>query len=477
MAGFFKKLSLVPAGLRYKLMVAYVLMSIIPLSICVYLATNYIFRNATSILDVSILDTSIVIAITIAISLLGFKIARDIVVPIVDIAIKAKIIAKGDLSREIEVQGEDEIGELGATLNILSRRIRENVDELKSYGERTKEINMEISKKVLVLSNLLQFGNLISQGSPLDDILNLIIDKLAQMEEGNTAFLMLIEDRDSLTMNANYNLKKEDLKTLKLRVGVGFLGNVVSDVKTSVLDRRSKPTKDSGEFLEMFELKNCALTPVVAHGKITGILCLGNALPDYEYSEDNIELLKLFSKQIAIAVENEALTKRTRELAIRDELTGLYNERFIRNRLEEEIRRAVLYHRPCSFVIFNIDDFKVYHYINGELAVEEAIEKIGKTIEANVTEIDRVGRLSGDEFAVVLPEKNKRQANSIAEALRQRIEALGIVGGEGYPRQFLTVSGGVSENPIDGAIAEDLIKKAKASLSEAKLRGKNTVAS
>ena len=89
-------------------------------------------------------------------------------------AVKAKIIAKGDLSREIEVQGEDEIGELGATLNILSRRIRENVDELKSYGERTKEINMEISKKVLVLSNLLQIGNLISQGSPLDDILNLI---------------------------------------------------------------------------------------------------------------------------------------------------------------------------------------------------------------------------------------------------------------------------------------------------------------
>ncbi|KPK38250.1 MAG: hypothetical protein AMJ78_10300 [Omnitrophica WOR_2 bacterium SM23_29] len=477
MAGFLKKLSLVPAGLRYKLMVAFALMSIIPLSICVYLATNYIFWSASSILDVSILDTSIVITIAIAISMLGFKIARDIVSPIVDMAIKAKVIAKGDLSREIEVRGEDEIGELGTTLNILSRRIKENMDELKSYGERTKEINMEISKKVLVLSNLLQIGNLISQGSPLEDILNVIIDKLAQIDEGNTTFLMLIEDRDSLTMNANYNLRKEGLKALKLRVGVGLLGNAISDVKTLVLDRRSRPTKDSSAFLETFELKNCVLTPVVAHGKIIGLLCLGNDIPDYEFREDNVELLKLFSKQVAIAIENDALTRRTRELAIRDELTGLYNERFIRNRLGEEIKRAVLYHRPCSFVIFNIDDFKIYHGINGELAVEEAIEKIGKAIESNVTEIDRVGRLSGDEFAVVLPEKNKKQANSSAEALRQRIEALGIIGGEGYPRQFLTVSGGVSENPIDGATAEDLIKRAKASLSEAKLRGKNTVVS
>lgn len=472
MAGFFKKLSLVPAGLRYKFLIAFILMSIIPLFICVYLATNYIFPNTTSIWDISL-----VIFITIIISLLGFKVARDIVAPIVDIALHAKVIAKGDLSHQIEIEREDEIGELGATLNILTRRIRENMDELKSYSERTKDINIEISKKVLVLSSLLQIGNLISQGAPLDEVLNLIIDKLAQVGDGYTAFLMLVEEGDILTMNANYNLKQEGLKTLKLKIGVGLLGKAVSDVKTLVFDRRSKPSKDSEAFFEMFELKNCILSPVTAHGKVVGILSLGNDVSDFEFKEDDVELLKLFSKQIAIAIENEVLTKRARELAIKDELTGLYNEKFICNRLEEEIKRAVLYQRPCSFAIFNIDDFNIYRDVNGELAAEEVIKKIGKIIEANVTEVDRIGRLSGDEFAAVLPEKNKRQANSLVEALRQRIEALGVAGGEGYPRKFVTVSVGVSENPIDGVTADDLIKKAKSSLGEAKLRGKNVVVS
>lgn len=472
MAGFLKKLSLVPTGLRYKFLIAFTLMSVIPLFICVYLATNYIFPHTSSIWDISL-----VIFITIIISLLGFKVARDIVTPIVDIALHARVIAKGDLSHQIEVEREDEIGELGATLNILTRRIRENMDELKSYGERTKEINLEISKKVLVLSSLLQIGNLISQGSPLEEILNLIIDKLAQLGDGYTAFLMLVEDNDVLTMNANYNLKQEGLKTLKLKLGVGLLGKAVSDTKTLVIDKRSKPTKDSDAFFEMFEIKNCILSPVTAHGRIAGILTLGNDLPDHEFKEDDAELLKLFSKQIAIAVENEVLTKKAKELAIKDELTGLYNEKFICKRLEEEIKRAVVYQRPCSFAIFNIDDFNIYRDANGELAAEDIIKKIGKIIEANVTEVDRVGRLSGDEFAVVLPEKNKRQANSLSEALRQRVEALGMAGGEGYPRKFVTVSVGVSENPIDGVTADDLVKKAKSSLGEAKLRGKNVVVS
>lgn len=472
MAGFLKKLSLVPAGLRYKFLIAFVLMSVIPLFICVYLATYYIFPNTNSILDISF-----VIFITIIISLLGFKVAKDIVTPIIDMALQAKVIAKGDLSCKIEVEREDEIGELGATLNVLTRRIRENMDELKSYGERTKEINIEISKKVLVLSSLLQIGTLISQGSPLDEILNLIIDKLAQLGDDYTAFLMLVEDKDALTMNANYNLKEQGLKTFAIKVGTGLLGKAVSDSKTLVLDRRSKPTKDSDAFFEMFGLKNCILSAVSAHGRIVGVLTLGNNLADFEFKEDDVELLKLFSRQIAIAVENEVLTKKAKELAIKDELTGLYNEKFICNRLEEEIKRAMLYQRPCSFAIFNIDDFNVYRDANGELAAENIIKKIGKIIEANITEVDRVGRLSGDEFAAVLPEKNKRQATSLVETLRQRVEALGIPGGVSYPRKFVTVSAGASENPIDGVTAEDLIKKAKSSLGEAKLRGKNVVVS
>lgn len=472
MAGLFRRLSLVPAGLRYKLGIAFVLMSLIPLSICVYLATNYIFPMLNSIWDVSL-----VIAITFLIALLGFKIAKDIVSPIVDMAVKAKGIANGDFSSDIDVRSEDEIGELGGTLNMLTRRIRENMDELRSYGERTKEINVEINKKVLIMSGLLQVGNLISQGAPLDEILKIVIEKINQVEEDSFAFLMLAEEKETLTMKVNNGLSAE-INSLKFRVGSGLLGKLVLEGKTVVLDRRSTMMPDEQDFLKVFNVKNCVLCPVIAHGRGFGIVGFGNsASADYEFMEDDVELVKLFGKQIAIAIENDLLTNKAKELAIRDELTGLYNDRFILNRLEEEILRAVLYQRPCSFLIFNIDDLGLYRQINGDLASEETIKKIGKAIESNVTEVDRVGRLSGDSFAVILPEKNKKQANTIAEALRQRVEAFGIAGGEGYPRKFVTVSGGVSENPIDGVTADDLVKKATSALTKAKSNGKNTIVS
>lgn len=472
MVGFFKRLSLVPAGLRYKFTVAFALMSIIPLIICVYLSPIYIPPELSAVWYVSI-----VLVITIIIALLGLKIAKDIVSPIIDMAIKAKGIANGDFSSDIDVSREDEIGELGSTLNLLTRRIRENMDELRSYGERTREINVEISKKVLIMSGLLQVGNLISQGAPLDEILKIVIEKISQVEEDSFAFLMLAEEKETLTMKVNNGLSGE-VNSLKFKVGSGLLGKLVLEGKTVVLDRRSAMMPDEEEFLKVFKVKNCVLCPVVAHGRGFGIAGFGNsASADYEFKEDDVELIKLFGKQIAIAIENDLLTNKAKELAIRDELTGLYNERFILNRLEEEILRAVLYQRPCSFLVFNIDDLGLYRQINGDLAAEETIKKIGKAIESNVTEVDRVGRLSGNSFAVILPEKNKKQANTIAEALRQRVEAFGIAGGEGYPRNFVTVSGGVSENPIDGVTADDLVKKATSALSKAKSNGKNTVVS
>jgi diguanylate cyclase (GGDEF)-like protein len=479
MAGIIKKLSLIPAGLRYKLTVVFVLMSFIPLAICVYLAYNFIyfpFLQPNIDLDFTTKNVSLVIGLTILIALLGFKIIWDIASPIIDMAIKARGIANGDYSRSIEVKSEDEVGELGITLNTLTRRIRENMDELRSYGERTKEINVEINKKVLIMSGLLQVSNLISQGASLDEILKIAIEKISQAEEDSSAFLMLTEEKNTLIMKENENLSGS-LNSLRVKIGTGLLGKLVAENKMSTIDRRSRMTPDIEEFLKVFSVKNCLLCPIVAHGHGFGIVGLCNTVADYEFREEDTELIKLFGKQMAIAVENEILTAKAKELAIKDELTGLYNEKFIISRLEEEIKRAALYQRPCSFLIFNIDDLNLYRDINGELAAEDTIKKIGKIIESNITEVDRVGRLSGDTFAVILPEKNKKQANTAAEVLKQRVEAFGIAGGKGYPRNFVTVSGGVSENPIDGVSAEDLIKKATLALNEAKSKGKNTIVS
>jgi diguanylate cyclase (GGDEF)-like protein len=186
-------------------------------------------------------------------------------------------------------------------------------------------------------------------------------------------------------------------------------------------------------------------------------------------------MIDIFVKQVSIAVEDGFLHVKVEKLEIKDPLTGLYNERYIQSRLDEEIKRAILYQRPCAFILFNIDDFRKFHTLFGELATEAALKKMAVVFEEMASEIDRVGRIGDNEFAYVLPEKNKRQAAELAEEIRKKVEF--VFAEDEDVRKHITVSAGVSENPIDGVTAQDLMGRARQLLSEAKAHGKNQIKS
>jgi len=90
-----------------------------------------------------------------------------------------------------------------------------------------------------------------------------------------------------------------------------------------------------------------------------------------------------------------------------------------------------------------------------------------------ITEVDRVGRTDNDEFSLILPEKNKRQAQEVAEEICKKIQSSFCADRD--DTRCLTLSAGVSENPLDGVQVEQLITKAKELLKKAKTGGKNRV--
>jgi diguanylate cyclase (GGDEF)-like protein len=215
--------------------------------------------------------------------------------------------------------------------------------------------------------------------------------------------------------------------------------------------------------------------PVFSRGRVAAILGIANNKDLFLYKKEDVELLDIFSKQIAIAIENDILINKVEKLEIKDALTGLYNESFISLRLTEEIRRAIIYQRPCAFAVIDCDNFKKYRDNYGALASETILKKIASLIVASVTEIDRVGRTGEDEFSVVLPEKNKRQSQDIVDEIRKKIEF--AFSEEEDSGKKLTVSAGIGENPLDGVTADELIVAAKETLRLAKERGKNRVVS
>lgn len=459
-----------PKGLKYKLKISFALMSILPLLVCLYLLSRYTLPQIGLKIDIiTFIAISIIIAIT------GFLVVKEVFDRVLSISNGAKLIAAGDYYHNLDAPEGDEVGDLGDAFNRLTNRLRSNMDELKDYSEKTAEINLGIQKRIIVLSGLLQISSLISQSAKLDDILKAIIEKSRLLANSETSFLFYREDKqETFYMRWAEGSDFSRLLDIKIEPTDDIFYRLNSLSKPLVMDRQNLLPAPLTSFVhDKLRLQNVLVLPVHLRGRVIAILGIGNSGESFTYLKEDTELLDVFAKQLAIATENDTLSHSLKKLEIRDTLTGLYNEAFMRSRLQEEIKRAVMYQRPCAFILLDIDNFKQFAQGFGSIQTESTLKRIAALIRDSATEIDRVGRMGDDEFAVILPEKTKRQAQEIAESIRKKIEF--SYSEEEDKAKRVTVSGGVSENPLDGISAEELISAAKEMLQSAKGQGRNRI--
>lgn len=169
------------------------------------------------------------------------------------------------------------------------------------------------------------------------------------------------------------------------------------------------------------------------------------------------------------------LFEQAREMAYRDELTGLHNFRYFEEFLGYEVSRSSRYHSVVSLVLIDIDDFKSYNDSFGHPAGNEALVAVANLITQSLREVDVAARYGGEEFVVVAPETSKLGARMLAERIRDRIEGYVFHEGEGRPGGRLTASLGVATHPADAASAEELVRRADQALYRGKSSGKNQV--
>ena len=162
------------------------------------------------------------------------------------------------------------------------------------------------------------------------------------------------------------------------------------------------------------------------------------------------------------------------EMAITDQLTGLYNRRYMARHLDTLIAAAIEGKKPLSFLILDIDHFKAINDTHGHTVGDEMLRGFAHRLKANVRGIDLACRYGGEEFVVIMPDTDVSFAYMVAERLRQNVAAapFAIAGQDSLP---LTVSIGVTsiERPDD--TAETLLKRADAALYRAKRDGRNRV--
>lgn len=165
------------------------------------------------------------------------------------------------------------------------------------------------------------------------------------------------------------------------------------------------------------------------------------------------------------------------EMAVTDQLTGLYNRRYLASHLSAMFDRSTWTERPLSTMILDIDHFKqindTYGHDAGDVVLKEFADCIGKSVRG----IDLACRYGGEEFLVAMPDTDLAFAGIIAERLRQEIAAKKFMINGGRDTVEVTVSIGIAstENGPTGDTAQKLIKRADEALYEAKTTGRNRV--
>ena len=309
----------------------------------------------------------------------------------------------------------------------------------------------------------------------LDEVLNRILVNVGHVVPHDAANIMLIENGvcQVVRMHGYHELGIEDAIS-KLKFNVADIPNFLYMAETgqplSIEDTSIFPGWVS--FPVTSWVHSYAGAPIRVNGQTAGFLNLDSTRPGF-YSQVLAQRLMAFANQAGVAIHNARLFEQVQQLAITDDLTGLYNRRGLNELGQREIERAIRFSHPLSVLMMDIDDFKAVNDKYSYQVGDEVLKSFAARLQNKVREVDILGRFGGDEFIIFLVENDLQVANQVAERLRKTIRDNPFPTSQGELN--LTASIGVTAFSMDIANLSTLYDKAGLALHAAKQGGKNQI--
>ena len=204
--------------------------------------------------------------------------------------------------------------------------------------------------------------------------------------------------------------------------------------------------------------------------RFQGALVLKSRRP-VSFDELGRRFLNTLARQITNAIERLLLFDEVQALAATDPLTGIFNRRRFQELGERELARSKRSGRPLSAVLIDVDHFKEINDSHGHEVGDQALERLSETLVGGLRTTDVIGRLGGEEFAILMPETGADGAREVADRLLERVAKIMFPGVDGLS---MTISAGVAEYTTPEALS-GLIRRADQAMYQAKDLGRNRV--
>jgi diguanylate cyclase (GGDEF)-like protein len=307
-------------------------------------------------------------------------------------------------------------------------------------------------------------------------VIELIMEKVQQLIPSEAwSMLMVDEEKQELTFELALGEKGKDVSSFRVKIGEGVAGWVAQTGKPTIVNDTSRDPRFTGKFdsKTQFRTRSILCAPLISRGRTIGVVEIINRLGG-KFTQADLEILLTLVEPCAIAIENAMLFQKAEQLTITDDLTKLFNSRYLNLYIGREIKRCKRHGIPLSVIFLDLDGFKGVNDTYGHLAGSRTLTEVGAILSTAVRESDILARYGGDEFVVVLPETPPSGALVIAERIRKSIEQHCFLQEQGLAVR-ISASFGIASYPDHALTPEGLIQKADQAMYRVKERDKNGI--
>src|SRR5574340_293841 len=351
---------------------------------------------------------------------------------------------------------------------------------------KEKEILMENRSLKSTLCNLKQeldffedVSKTLTSTLDLNNILSTIMNNAKKLIKAEAWSFLLVDQETGDLVFEKTSGKKEDkrkLKKMRMKIGEGIAGWVARELIPVVVPDVSADPRFSSRVDKQITLKTKTImcVPIKSKGNILGVLEIVNKTTNEPFTKDDLNLILRIVDHAAIAIERASLYQKMEELSITDDLTKLFNTRYLDRTLEIEISRSNRHRSSLSLIFMDVDHFKTINDNYGHLVGSKLLVEMGQLLIKCLRTVDIVARYGGDEFVIVLPQTPPENAVQIAERIRKSIEHNVFLKKDAYSLR-MTASFGVASYPDSAKSKEDLLRLADEAMYRVKYQTRNGV--